>query len=195
MKKILMSVVGALSLVSAQAAEQNWSFSYTGMYLSQWRGDEFWDANKVMSGMFSGNDSNHDGVLTRNEVTHFTIDGTGLDFANCANSDMYFTCNLADNFRFQIGVNPPVFFAHSFEVIEGEGLYQNDYRQSGHNYHVTPWLNAGGNGSDWMVTSATRFVINGQTAPVPEPESWAMMLAGMGLLGMVVRRRKANLLA
>ena len=31
------------------------------------------------------------------------------------------------------------------------------------------------------------------TAPVPEPETYAMMLAGLGLLGFVARRRKQNL--
>jgi hypothetical protein len=28
------------------------------------------------------------------------------------------------------------------------------------------------------------------TTPVPEPETYAMMLAGLGLLGVVARRRK-----
>jgi hypothetical protein len=34
-----------------------------------------------------------------------------------------------------------------------------------------------------------------QTAPVPEPETYAMMLAGLGLLGFVARRRKQKLAA
>jgi hypothetical protein len=29
-----------------------------------------------------------------------------------------------------------------------------------------------------------------QAAPVPEPETYALMLAGLGLLGMAQRRRK-----
>jgi hypothetical protein len=29
--------------------------------------------------------------------------------------------------------------------------------------------------------------------PVPEPETWAMLFAGLGLLGMKVRRRKSKL--
>ncbi len=29
-------------------------------------------------------------------------------------------------------------------------------------------------------------------APVPEPETYAMLLAGLGLMGMVVRRRRAS---
>jgi hypothetical protein len=31
---------------------------------------------------------------------------------------------------------------------------------------------------------------NGVAAPVPEPETYAMMLAGLGLLGFMARRRK-----
>ncbi len=28
------------------------------------------------------------------------------------------------------------------------------------------------------------------TAPVPEPETWALMLAGIGVIGLISRRRK-----
>lgn len=35
--------------------------------------------------------------------------------------------------------------------------------------------------------------ISTPTAPVPEPESYAMMLAGLGLLGFSVRRRKSGI--
>ncbi len=36
------------------------------------------------------------------------------------------------------------------------------------------------------------FLVNG-TAPIPEPETYAMMLVGFGLLGFVARRRKQGL--
>jgi hypothetical protein len=48
----------------------------------------------------------------------------------------------------------------------------------------------GANGNDY--TDSTRFTatIASVTAPVPEPETYAMMLAGLGLLGVAARRRK-----
>lgn len=44
----------------------------------------------------------------------------------------------------------------------------------------------GYNHAEWLV-----FRIPVAAAPVPEPETWAMMIAGLGALGFVARRRKA----
>lgn len=38
-----------------------------------------------------------------------------------------------------------------------------------------------------------RANFNGIAAPVPEPESYALLLAGLGVIGMAVKRRKKNL--
>ncbi len=43
------------------------------------------------------------------------------------------------------------------------------------------------NGVGWRQASLT---LDQQTAPIPEPETYAMMLAGLGLLGVAARRRK-----
>lgn len=42
-------------------------------------------------------------------------------------------------------------------------------------------------------TSIDNVTINGAVTAVPEPESLAMLLAGLGLMGAVVRQRKTNL--
>jgi hypothetical protein len=49
-------------------------------------------------------------------------------------------------------------------------------------YHPAPYA------SDWILLSEVQFF---SAAPaIPEPESYAMLLAGLGLLGFVARRRK-----
>ena len=48
-------------------------------------------------------------------------------------------------------------------------------------------LTARSNGP-WTFIDEVRF----ETSPVPEPEAYAMLLAGLGLLGTMVRRRKAS---
>lgn len=67
--------------------------------------------------------------------------------------------------------------------------------------HLSPEINASTGfmmtapwGGDMTANLTSRFEMNitsGQNvAPVPEPETYAMMLAGLGLLGVVARRRR-----
>lgn len=46
----------------------------------------------------------------------------------------------------------------------------------------------GGSGQHWALDSLT--INEAVAAPVPEPETYAMMLAGLGMLGFMARRRK-----
>lgn len=39
-------------------------------------------------------------------------------------------------------------------------------------------------------TASIHFAAKAITAPVPEPETYTMLLAGMGLMGAIARRRK-----
>jgi hypothetical protein len=45
-----------------------------------------------------------------------------------------------------------------------------------------PGANVGGSGSNWVAGSPV--------APIPEPSTYALMAAGLGLVGFVARRRK-----
>jgi len=42
-----------------------------------------------------------------------------------------------------------------------------------------------------MSQAAGKYYADVALAPVPEPETYAMMLGGLGLLGFMARRRKA----
>ena len=56
------------------------------------------------------------------------------------------------------------------------------------------------NGVDNVLTKPATYFnatldFGGPAAPIPEPETYAMMLAGLGLLGVMIRRRKQKLSA
>ncbi|MCP2012092.1 choice-of-anchor E domain-containing protein [Duganella violaceipulchra] len=55
-------------------------------------------------------------------------------------------------------------------------------------------LTSGGNakyGTDILMDGYAHVTYTYETAPVPEPETYAMLLAGLGLMGVVARRRKS----
>ena len=54
-------------------------------------------------------------------------------------------------------------------------------------YNTGPDLPVAGNGPGSIAASATYVDVTGQ---VPEPASWAMLIAGFGLSGAAMRRRR-----
>lgn len=52
------------------------------------------------------------------------------------------------------------------------------------------WLNNGGNVPDF--SNVTLFARDVVTTPVPEPETYALLLAGLGVIGFMAKRRKAG---
>jgi hypothetical protein len=42
-----------------------------------------------------------------------------------------------------------------------------------------------------LSTQDVRIQVLGEVSPAPEPESYAMLLGGLGLLGAMVRRRRS----
>ncbi|MGZ8260864.1 MAG: FxDxF family PEP-CTERM protein, partial [Caldimonas sp.] len=50
------------------------------------------------------------------------------------------------------------------------------------------WLNDGENIPDF--SNLTLFARDVVTTPIPEPETYALLLGGLGLMGFVARRRK-----
>lgn len=44
--------------------------------------------------------------------------------------------------------------------------------------------------SSWSIPNTQYFASFDVAAPIPEPETYAMMLAGLGMLGFMARRRK-----
>jgi hypothetical protein len=67
----------------------------------------------------------------------------------------------------------------------------NLYALSGNKIHELNGSNLGLIQTFATATAVSSFAL----APVPEPETYAMLLAGLGLVAGVVRRRKAQLRA
>ena len=59
---------------------------------------------------------------------------------------------------------------------------------------MLPMLNSGTNGIDFYTSEysvlADRPMLSVEIAPVPEPETYALMLAGLGLVGFMARRKR-----
>ena len=72
----------------------------------------------------------------------------------------------------------------------GTGSKWNLYKQAG-TYHLLTYNAEGLTGRVDVAGTFTTTQLN--LAPVPEPETYAMMLAGLGLLGVMARRRKQKL--
>jgi hypothetical protein len=77
------------------------------------------------------------------------------------------------------GSNRSGAFLFNAEAVPGSG---------GNSWEIN-WLNKGGNVPDY--SNLALFVRDVQVTAVPEPESYALMLAGLGMVGVVVRRRRS----
>jgi hypothetical protein len=77
-------------------------------------------------------------------------------------------------------------------------MFSPSFSNYGSDPTIVPPIAFNGIVSDTAFTSVTLSVVQGQNfqltsfmlAPVPEPETYAMMLAGIGLIGALVKRRK-----
>jgi hypothetical protein len=100
------------------------------------------------------------------------------------------------------GANGPVVFDlvppadYSGPVTFGPVVIPNSWALLGQNETIATGLAAAINAAPWnyYVNIHTSLFpageIRGQLAPIPEAGTWAMMLGGLGLLGVALRRRR-----
>jgi hypothetical protein len=98
--------------------------------------------------------------------------------------------DLTMQYRFGVGATPVwSSFSSSFAVPSdpNTGAYALYQTFAGLTAGTKYWINLKGTATD-AYYSAT-------LAPVPEPETYAMLLAGLGLIGTIARRRKTAITA
>ena len=160
----LIALLGAV--LPAQAAVQNYNF--TGAV------DSGFYNGSLFSGSFSFDDA--------------TVDASGLDITGLLSFDMSF---LNTNYNFSSVIGTPDV---SFQDGSFLGLSLNiDSATPNVSFTFVP---GSFDVSDAFTAYETSLGLNGggsvlyTPAPVPEPETYALFLAGLGLMGALSRRRK-----
>lgn len=135
------------------------------------------------------NDSNGQYVLAPSG-THF------IDNYNSQSASFIFELNApVESFGMQIGATNSTATLSAYSIsntLLGSITIPNQVANNLPSFSGFYTLNFAGiskvvltpNGSDWIV-------VDNVAAPVPEPETYAMFLAGLGLMGLLARRRVA----
>lgn len=176
MKTLIRSIVFAFVLAASAAAQATtFNFSYT-----------FVDGNKV-TGSF-------DGTANGNLVTglsHIFLSLNGNAVAASGSLEAY-------------SYDSEAAFWSSNAVVSLDGLHSNFGFSDGHPdnlgdiFLLVPYYSSTTDLAQFIFTDGSNaadvgddvVAANWQVTAVPEPETYAMLLAGLGLVGFVARRRK-----
>ncbi len=186
LKKLITSSVLAVCCSFAQAAEvpSEWSFTWTGF--NSWG---MFRPDLSYTGTFTGVDANHNGTIERSELTTFGIDGNKI--LNCPSGPFSAECHL-DSFSYAIG-GKLEFSAIRMETHESGESYPMEITYSydsgygvGYEYRQGMYSDYG----TYNVTPQTVMAVRQTLAPVPEPEAYAMLGAGLLMLAGLRSRKK-----
>lgn len=95
--------------------------------------------------------------------------------------------DMTVEYRFGVGAVTPIWgaFTDPMKVtLNSDGDFGYSQTVSGLQAGTKYWFNLKGTGSE------AKYSVT--LAPVPEPETYAMLLAGLGLIGAIARRRKTT---
>lgn len=168
-KKVAGAILTAtLTLAASLANADTYHFTQSGF-----------DDHVSLVGLFEGFDNNHDGKIAGSEVSYVTATFFGgyYDGFSFTNRSNYTTVSYT--------LGSGVLGANSSDVID---IYARGtdigYFGDSHGGRIYGAFN------DPIVTTTQLALVSGP-APIPEPESWAMLLSGLGALAFLAKRKQA----
>jgi hypothetical protein len=198
LKQLMYGSVLAACCSLAQAstiAPTQYAFSWTGFDVSEAGSMPWFDPARTVGGTFAGVDANHDNALELNELTDLTINGT--EFVHCAYNSGYNSCGVS-GFSFsqqgglQLNAQRTIYSAPPGPDDWSANRTSYDIRRdSGYIEDVAFGQMQSPEGREMFFTPQTVTTIH-QVSAVPEPQSYAMLGAGMLLLGALAQRRKRH---
>jgi hypothetical protein len=173
-KSALIATALVASSLSAQA--DTYLFSQTGF-----------NGGGILTGSFSGADLDLNGILDASygEVSSFSLSFSGGTFAPA------FTLGYGDLAGLTYQISSGNFLGDNGVNGSGEGIAAWDAL---HSYFsgIGPLAVMGGQIGDASFNPLTTTTSLISVTAVPEPQSFAMLLAGLGLMGFMARRRRAR---
>lgn len=195
-KKFLCGTVLAALGTLAQAANvapTEWEFTWTGFYIFPGGGMGWEDPGLTFTGRFAGTDADADGVLALDEVTSLKFQDDYLDYAACPPATPTFGCNLQSFSYSKAGGLELKAGSVSYSAEPGSEAWWTGHSIS----YDTSWgIEKTHFGyqmpAEYSTLEFTSFTVKTvtQISPVPEPATYAMLGAGLLLLGAAGRRRK-----
>lgn len=170
------AAVGLMAVWSSSVSAEVFSFSQSG-----------YSGGGSISGTFIATDLNHDG-----QISSFTGEVTGFSltfFGDAIVGNFTHTFSNLSGLVYDIGSG----FIGDGNTGAVEGMASNWHGTSGFDFAsgLGPTSGWGGRAINIATggTSTSAQLIS--VTSVPEPETYAMLLAGLGVMGAVARRRKA----
>ncbi|MBA5607916.1 PEP-CTERM sorting domain-containing protein [Duganella sp. FT3S] len=173
-------------------APTEYAFSWTGFNVAAGYDMPWFDATRTVSGTFAGVDANHDSVIELNELSNLTINGT--EYVHCAYNSGYNTCGVSAFSYSQAGglqLNAQRTLYNSPPGPDDWSASQISYdvqRRSGYIDDMTFGRMQPPMGLELQMTPETITNVH-QVSAVPEPQTYAMLGAGLLLLSVAAKRR------